>query len=359
MRLRFVFTFVVIFMLGQGCSVFMAANQPSKKDVSVFNVGTPRARVIAEAGQPVHTKENADGTITDTFSFIQGYSSGNKAGRALFHGAADVLTLGLWEVVGTPVEAIATGTKVQVEVQYDADEKVRTAIALSGGNEFTAVHTTGSAGKQVQQAATDTQSNEPEGGQKLAAVTQDAPITMVGLRREPARVSNRSDISKMLVQYNFFELGRNTQGSFVNDFVDNNDGTVTDKATGLMWQKSGSLERLDNSGASDFIQQLNSKNFVGYYDWRMPTIEELASLLTRSRNKGVYIAPVFDSHQTSCWSADKSAAQQSWNDAYWIVNFEQGQVLEAEFRKPPTTANFSAYDIKNETNYVKAVRSVR
>jgi len=345
-------------MFGQGCSVYMAANQPTKKDVSVFNVGTPRTHVIAEAGRPIHTKENADGTITDTFSFIQGYSSGNKAGRALFHGAADFFTLGLWEVVGTPVEAIADGTKVQVEVEYDAEEKVRNVIALAGGNELTGVNTSGS-GKQIQQAATVTQSNEPEGGQKLAAVTQDAPITMVGLRKEPGQVSNRGDITGMLVQYNFFELTKNTQGSFVNDFVDNKDGTVTDRATGLMWQKSGSLERLDNRGANNYIQQLNSKNFGGYSDWRMPTIEELASLLTRSRNKGVYIALVFESNQTSCWSADKCAAQQSWNDAYWIVNFQQGQVLEAEFRKPPTTANFSTYDIKNETNYVKAVRSVR
>ena len=104
MKLRFVFIIIIIFMFGQGCSVYMAANQPDKKDVSVFNVGTPRTHVIAEAGSPRYTKENADGTLTDTFVFVQGYSSGSKAGRALFHGAADFLTLGLWEVIGTPVE---------------------------------------------------------------------------------------------------------------------------------------------------------------------------------------------------------------------------------------------------------------
>lgn len=303
MRLRFVFTFIVIFILGQGCSVFMAANQPSKKDVSVFNVGTPRTHVIAEAGQPIHTKENADGTITDTFSFIQGYSTGNKAGRALFHGAADVLTLGLWEVVGTPVEAIATGTKVQVEVDYDADEKVRNVIALTGGNEFTGIHT-GSAGKQAQQAAKETDSTKE--APKLAAISEDAPITRVELRSKPMEISNEMKITDMLVEYNFFERSRNTQGSFVNDFVDNNDGTVTDRATGLMWQKSGSLQLLDNSGAGEYINQLNKKYFGGYYDWRMPTVEELASLLARTKNERVHIDPVFDSRQVSCWSADKS-----------------------------------------------------
>ena len=356
MRLRFVFTFIIIFMLGQGCSVFMAANQPSKKDVSVFNVGTPRARVIAEAGQPIHTKENADGTITDTFSFIQGYSSGNKAGRALFHGAADVLTLGLWEVVGTPVEAVATGTKVQVEVQYDADEKVRNVIALSGGNEIKGGHTTRSAGKQVQQDVKEADSTEE--APILVAISKDAPITRIRLRSKPMENLTRIDISTMLVEYNFFEFSRNTQGSFLNDFVNNNDGTVTDKATGLMWQKSGSLERLDNSGANDFIQQLNSKNFGGYYDWRMPTIEELASLLARTKNESVYMAPIFDSYQKSCWSADKFDSGTGHIQGVWVVNYNQGQIFEATFLIThigggSTQGRFAG---KNTLNYVKAVR---
>ncbi len=340
MRLRFAFIVIIIFMLGQGCSVYMAANQPDKKDVSVFNVGTPRTHVIAEAGRPLYTKEKADGTLTDTFVFVQGYSSGSKAGRALFHGAADVLTLGLWEVIGTPVEAIASGTDVKVQVEYDANEKVQNIIALSGGEELKGVDSKG-AGKQIQQAAKIMEADEPEEGPKLAAIPQDAQITRVGLRREPTEVSNRSDISTMLVQYNFFELSRNTHGSFVNDFVDNNDGTVTDRATGLMWQKSGSLERLDNRGANKFIKQQNSKHFGGYSDWRMPTIHELASLLSRKNNGGVHLAPAFESHQTSCWSADRCGVTNDQNyDGYWIVNFKQGQILEASFLKPSVTGNF-------------------
>jgi len=204
------------------------------------------------------------------------------------------------------------------------------------------------------------QADAPKEGQELAAIPKDAPVTMVGLRREPAEVSNRSDISTMLVQYNFFELSRNTQGSFVNDFADNKDGTVTDRATGLMWQKSGSLERLDNRAANEYVKQLNSNHFAGYSDWRVPTIEELASLLARSRNNSVHMAPVFESHQTSCWSADKCdvGLEQDYY-GYWIVNFKQGQILEAMFKKPSVTATWYPTGTKNETNYVKAVRSDR
>jgi hypothetical protein len=356
MRLRIAFVIIIIFMFGQGCSVYMAANQPDKKDVSVFNTGTPRTHVIAEAGRPRHTKENADGTLTDTFVFVQGYSSGSKAGRALFHGAADFLTLGLWEVIGTPVEAVADGTEVQVEVHYDADEKVRNIIALTGDEALEGIDSKG-AGTQVQPAAKIMEADEPEEGPKVAAVAQEAPITRVGLRREPTQVSNRSDISAMLVEYNFFELSRNTHGSFMNDLVDNNDGTVTDSATGLMWQKSGSLERMDNLGAKKYVKQLNRKHFAGYYDWRMPTIEELASLLSRRSNQGVHLAPEFETHQFSCWSADKYRPQSN-TDGYWIVNFKQGQILQASFLKPSMTMNIGWHG-KNATNYVKAVRSVR
>ena len=44
-------------ILTSGCAVFMAAKQPSKKDVSVFKVGNPRALILAEFGLPLVTEE--------------------------------------------------------------------------------------------------------------------------------------------------------------------------------------------------------------------------------------------------------------------------------------------------------------
>ena len=83
-----------------GCSPYMAATQPEKKDVSLFRVGTPRAMLLAEFGLP-SASEVRNEKRHEIFIFRQGYSAGARAGRAVFHGAADVLTLGLWEVVGT------------------------------------------------------------------------------------------------------------------------------------------------------------------------------------------------------------------------------------------------------------------
>ena len=107
-----------------GCSAVMAAKQPGKKDLSVLDPGTPRSHVIAELGAPAWSGERGGNKI-DVFAFKQGYSKGARAGRAFFHAAADVFTLGLWEVVGTPIESVASGTDVKAEVTYDGDERVK------------------------------------------------------------------------------------------------------------------------------------------------------------------------------------------------------------------------------------------
>jgi hypothetical protein len=107
----------------------MAAKQPGKKDLSRLAAGTPRPLVIAEFGAPI-TTEIKDGAKVDIFSFVQGYSKGAKTGRAIFHGTADVFTLGLWEVVGTPTEAVFDGQQTVVQVNYDASEKVVSSVVL-------------------------------------------------------------------------------------------------------------------------------------------------------------------------------------------------------------------------------------
>lgn len=112
-----------------GCSVYMAAKQPGAKDLSVLKEGTPRGHVIAELGAPVWSGDKG-GSKVDIFAFTQGYSAGAKAGRAFFHGAADFFTLGLWEVVGTPVESVASGTEMKVEVTYDEKDQVKAAEVI-------------------------------------------------------------------------------------------------------------------------------------------------------------------------------------------------------------------------------------
>ena len=87
--------------------------------------------MIAELGAPVWSDER-DGSAVDLFSFKQGFTKTTKAARAMAHGAADVATLGLWEVVGLPAEIMIDGTDVQVEVHYDAQQTVDHIVVLKG-----------------------------------------------------------------------------------------------------------------------------------------------------------------------------------------------------------------------------------
>ena len=119
-----------------GCAAYRASQQPDKKDLSVLSRGTPRSRVIAELGAPVNT-DHEDGKTVDLFVFKQGYTKGVKTSRALVHGAADVVTGGLWEVVGIPAEAIADGRDVKVEVTYDERRAIESMDVIEGQDVIT------------------------------------------------------------------------------------------------------------------------------------------------------------------------------------------------------------------------------
>ena len=90
-----------VISLNTGCAAVMATKQPTKKDLSIFNKGVDRSLIIAEIGAPI-TSEFKNGKRYEIYTFMQGYSKANKISRAVWHGAADVFTLGLWEIIGTP-----------------------------------------------------------------------------------------------------------------------------------------------------------------------------------------------------------------------------------------------------------------
>ncbi|HEX6164176.1 MAG TPA: hypothetical protein VFZ31_12470 [Vicinamibacterales bacterium] len=123
------FTVASLALTVTGCSVAMAAHQPSRKDTKLFSQGVPRSLVVAEVGAPV-TSETRAGKRVEVYAFTQGYSKAARVGRTIGHGAADVFTLGLWEVVGTPTEAAFNGKRVVYEVTYDAADRIESVAVL-------------------------------------------------------------------------------------------------------------------------------------------------------------------------------------------------------------------------------------
>lgn len=123
---------IVCCMSFSGCAVVMAARQPDKKNLKILNVGTPRNNVLAEFGSPAGTETDPQGNKVDIFRFKQGFDTATKATRSLVHDVADVFTLGLWEVVGTPAEAIFGGKDMAIKVAYDENEKIKDVVYLKG-----------------------------------------------------------------------------------------------------------------------------------------------------------------------------------------------------------------------------------
>jgi len=155
-----------------GCAAIKATQQPDKRDMKVLDRGVPRTHVIAELGTPVWSDQPGNASV-DVFKFKQGYTKTTKAARALVHGAADVATLGLWEVVGIPAESIADGTDVQVEVHYAPDQTVDHVVVIKGEK---AVHPPkflafgNRAGQKISGAQTAKTSALPPVGKQPAAV---------------------------------------------------------------------------------------------------------------------------------------------------------------------------------------------
>ena len=99
----------------------------------------------------------------------------------------------------------------------------------------------------------------------------------------------------------------------INDFQENSHGTVTDKATGLLWEQAGSDYPMTWHEAHGYIEQLNRGRFAGCTNWRLPTVDELMSLLTPApRAADLCIEPIFDQDKRWLWSSDKRSFVAAW-----------------------------------------------
>ncbi len=104
-----------------GCSVVMAVSGKKDPNLGAFRVGSTRGEAELQLGSPISSVTTPEGNRTDIYE----YELGNEpsAGRAIGHGVMDVLTIGLWEVVGTPIEGF-TGSKHRITLVYGPDDRI-------------------------------------------------------------------------------------------------------------------------------------------------------------------------------------------------------------------------------------------
>lgn len=79
-----------------------------------------------------------------------------------------------------------------------------------------------------------------------------------------------------------------------NDFKDNGNGSVSDRATGLTWSKADSGKGMDWEHALAWVQQKNAEKFLGHDDWRMPSVKELQSIVDYTKSPDTSNSPAID-----------------------------------------------------------------
>ena len=144
-------------------------------------------------------------------------------------------------------------------------------------------------------------------------------LCLLGLSSEQLRSTpgtySRKEIREMITRKNLFDKTMNIKGSFKNEYevkIVENDKVVIDHSTNLIWHQSGSTDFVALERIEQYIEEVNKSKYAGYSDWRLPTIEELSSLLEPEKSEGLYVSPVFDRKQIFCWSSDKDNSGSRW-----------------------------------------------
>ncbi|MBT5027513.1 MAG: DUF1566 domain-containing protein [Nitrospinaceae bacterium] len=138
-------------------------------------------------------------------------------------------------------------------------------------------------------------------------------------------------------------------------YLDNEDGTITDKNTGLMWlQKDSYLHTghwISWKDTHEYILQLNNEAFAQHSDWRMPTTDELKSLYEPEKTNGsqagsemkIHTDPIFGKDGGgSLWSGE----QNGHYNAFGVV-FNSGEVFNGNKKSRSRKATRA---VRNHTN---------
>jgi len=108
-------------------------------------------------------------------------------------------------------------------------------------------------------------------------------------------------------------------------FEDNGDATITDRLTGLQWQKETQIAKK----WEDAIFACETMTTAGFQDWRLPTRKELRSLIDYQASNPAIDTQYFpDTHSDYYWSSTVFSFSNAW-----AINFEMGADVIYDFNE--------------------------
>ena len=120
---------VTALLLLAGCS-FVIANGPVPAvfDPASLRLGAARSEIEQTLGVPIASEQDMDGAHINTYSFRGWRPPSNE--RGLTNLALDIMTLGFWELIGTPNELILDPSRRtrQITLTFDANDRLVTIV---------------------------------------------------------------------------------------------------------------------------------------------------------------------------------------------------------------------------------------
>lgn len=117
---------------------------------------------------------------------------------------------------------------------------------------------------------------------KYVSTTMNGDETVFGVNFIDGRIKGYGTSSPRGTEKTFYLLTvRGNTDYGINQFVDKANETVTDQATGLIWQQNDSQRGMDWFAALDYCENLE---LAGRSDWRLPNVKELQSIVDYTKS---------------------------------------------------------------------------